>query len=163
MRAYIYEASDFFRVPFRRFVWATRHENGEQFGREHYHWLIGGEDWKPSLSNMFQLNALWDGFPKAGFARHYVYDSAKHGIGYITKCLSSSSAFSSRVGAQIYEVGKFNWSEVTLSDALLRMVGGRRKPSHERVWRSSVRKKVSRVPLLNGEWGDRSRFWAERL
>ena len=54
-------------IPFRRLVWATRHETGEKFGREHYHELIGAEKWTPTLGDMFRLNELWDGQPKCGF------------------------------------------------------------------------------------------------
>jgi hypothetical protein len=56
--AFLYETAKMAGIPFRRLVWATRHELGEKFGREHYHWLIGAAEWKPTLADMFRLNAL---------------------------------------------------------------------------------------------------------
>lgn len=170
MHAYLYECCNLFSIPFRRFVWATRHETGEMFGREHYHWLIGGVDFKASPSNCFQLNQLWDSFPKAGYSRHYLYDNSQSGVSYITKCLSAESALRDSIGAQVYEVRKFTpksspWgeSEVTLSDALLRLVGGRRIRSTERIWRSRGTKRQSTQGGLLGEYSDRARLWAQTL
>lgn len=165
MHAYLYECCNLFRVPFSRLVWATRHETGEKFGREHYHWLIGGVDFKPSISEMFQLNSLWDSFPKAGFARHYRYDNSQHGIAYITKALSSESGFREAIGAQVYEVRKFGFesSEVNLSNALIRLVGGRRMKPVENIRRA--RKSgfgASRGGLIS-QYSEDSRRWAERL
>ena len=54
----LYETAKMAGIPFRRLVWATRHELGEKTDREHYHWLIGAAEWKPALSDMFRLNAL---------------------------------------------------------------------------------------------------------
>jgi len=38
--AFLYETADLAGIPFRRLVWALRHERGEQFGREHYHYRL---------------------------------------------------------------------------------------------------------------------------
>lgn len=123
----MYQTAKLFGVPFSELVWAARHERGELFGREHYHWLIGGKSIQPTKSNYFQLNALWDSFPKAGFSRNYPYDANQAGVDYICKCLSSP-ANTGREGQNSYESGKFGWldSEVTLSNSLQRSVGGSR-------------------------------------
>lgn len=125
--AFLYETAKLFRVPFGELVWATRHECGEKFGREHYHWLIGGRSIQPRLTHCFQLNSLWDSLPKAGYARHFLYDSNQHGVDYICKNLSSP-VLSERRAQDSYEFGKFGWldTEVILSNSLLRIVGGRR-------------------------------------
>ena len=34
---FLYETARMAGIPFRRLVWATRHELGEKTGREHYH------------------------------------------------------------------------------------------------------------------------------
>lgn len=125
--AFIYETAKMAGIPFRRLVWATRHEFGEKTGREHYHWLIGAEEWKPTLSDMFRLNALWDSLPKCGFSRNHQFDQRLNGVEYVTKCLSGS-ALRDSLGGDFYEGSKFSLrgAEVTLSNALARSVGGRR-------------------------------------
>ena len=123
--AFLYETAKMAGMPFRRLVWATRHELGEKTGREHYHWLIGAEEWKPTLSDMFRLNALWDSFPKCGFSRNHQFDPRLNGVEYVTKCLSGS-ALRDSLGGDFYEGSKFALrdAEVTLSNALARSVGG---------------------------------------
>jgi len=125
--AFLYETADLAGIPFRRLVWALRHERGEQFGREHYHWLIGSAEWKPTLADMFRLNALWDSLPKCGFSRNHQFDARLNGVEYVTKCLSGS-ALRDGLGGDFYEGSKFTnrGSEVTLSNSLVRAVGGRR-------------------------------------
>lgn len=124
---FMYQTAKLFGVPFSELVWCSRHERGEQFGREHYHWLIGGRSIQPTISHCFRLNSLWDSFPKAGFARHYLYDANQGGVEYVCKCLSSS-ALSERQAQDSYEVAKFGWldTEVILANSLLRIVGGSR-------------------------------------
>jgi hypothetical protein len=125
--AFLYETAKMAGIPFRRLVWASRHETGEKFGREHYHWLIGAEEWKPTLADMFRLNALWDSLPKCGFSRNHQFDERLNGVEYVTKCLSGS-ALRDGLGGDFYEGSKFalRGAEVTLSNALARAVGGRR-------------------------------------
>jgi hypothetical protein len=84
----------------------ARHELGEKFGREHYHWIIGAEEWKPTLADMFRLNALWDRQPKCGFSRNHQFDPRLNGVEYVTKCLSGS-ALRDSLGGDFYEGSKF--------------------------------------------------------
>jgi len=122
--AFLYRSAKLFQVPFGSLVWVVRRERGELFGRQHYHWLIGGPV-KANITNAFRLNSLWDSFPKAGFARHYVYDAARGSVEYVTKCLSGLAI---RGGASEYETGKFGWSdnEVLPSKSFIRTMGGTR-------------------------------------
>jgi len=125
--AFLYETAKMAGIPFRRLVWATRHEFGEKTGREHYHWLIGAAEWTPTLSDMFRLNALWDSLPKCGFSRNHAFDPRLCGVEYVTKCLSGL-ALRDGLGGDFYEGSKFTFrgAEVTLSNSLARAVGGRR-------------------------------------
>jgi len=125
--AFLYETAKMAGIPFRRLVWATRHELGEKFGREHLHWLIGAAEWEPTRADMFRLNALWDSLPKCGFSRNHRFDPRLNGVEYVTKCLSGS-ALGDRLGGDFYEGSKFalRGAEVTLSNSLARVVGGRR-------------------------------------
>ncbi len=125
--AFLYATAKMAGIPFRRLVWATRHESGERFGREHYHWLLGAAEWQPTLGDMFRLNALWDSFPKAGFSRNHLFNPELNGVEYVCKCLSGL-ALADRLGGDFYEGSKFalRTSEVTLSNSLARVVGGRR-------------------------------------
>jgi hypothetical protein len=125
--AFVYETAKMAGIPFRRLVWASRHEKGEKFGREHYHWLIGAQEWTPTLGDMFRLNALWNSLPKCGFSRNHQFDQRLNGVEYVTKCLSGL-AVRDTVGGDFYESSKFSLrgSEVTLSNSLARVIGGRR-------------------------------------
>jgi len=126
--AYLYQVAHFKQVPFKRLLWATRQEAGEIGGREHYHWLIGIPGWKPTTTERFQLMALWDGLPKCGFARVYPFETGRNSVEYISKCLTSQEPGEDRVGASCYESRKFghHGSAVTLSNSVVRLVGGRR-------------------------------------
>jgi len=125
--AFLYATAKMAGIPFRRLVWATRHESGEKFGREHYHWLIGAQEWTPTLADMFRQNRLWDNQPKCGFSRNHQFDERLNGVEYVTKCLSGSG-LRDTLGGDFYECSKFSQrgSEVTLSNSLARAVGGRR-------------------------------------
>jgi len=114
--ACVYETAKMAGIPLHRLVWATRHELGEKTGREHYHWLIGAEEWKRTLSDMFRLNALRDSLPKCGFFRNHRFDQRLNGVEYVTKCLSGS-ALRDSLGGDFYEASKFAFrgAEVTLA------------------------------------------------
>jgi len=114
-------------IHFHRLVWASRDELGEIGGRAHYHWLIGSDDWQPSVADMFRLNHLWGGIRGCGFSRNHLFNAELNGVDYVTKCMSGS-ALGGTVGGDYYESSKFSLSgsKVTLSNALVRVVGGRR-------------------------------------
>jgi len=127
LHGFLYQVARLAQIPFRRLVWATRFELGETTQREHYHWLIGSQDWLPSLSNMFQLNELWDSFPAAGFSRNFRYDQRLNGIEYVSWCLSETAS-GRGLGADFYESSKFSFElcDVTFSNSFAFAVGGKR-------------------------------------
>lgn len=127
MFAFLFQTSKMVGIPFRKLVWATRHEMGEKFGREHYHWLIGAQEWTPTIGQMFQLNQLWDNQPLCGFSRNHIFNQELNGVAYVTKCLSGLAG-GGTLGGDYYESAKFSsaCSEVTLSNSLARVVAGRR-------------------------------------
>jgi hypothetical protein len=76
---------------------------------------------------MFRLNALWDTFPKRGFARNHLFDQRLNGVEYVSKCLSGG-ALRDTLAGDFCESSKFalTASHVTLSNSLCRAIGGRR-------------------------------------
>lgn len=124
--AHLYRAAKLLRIPFPRLVWALRVERGEKGGRLHYHCLLGGADGKRvTLATCFVLNSLWERLPRAGMARHRLFDRKQAGaVAYVASCLANGDT----VGADFYESMKFGsiGSDVTLSNSLGRSVGGRR-------------------------------------
>lgn len=124
--AFLYSAARLASVPFPRFVWVVRHELGEIGARQHYHWLLGGRGWHPTVSQMFVLNQLWDDLPRAGFSRNHIFNPSLNGADYVAKCLELGGKVGT-VGGDFYESGKFaDASTVTFSNSFLRSVGGRR-------------------------------------
>lgn len=122
--AHLYDSAKLLRVPFRRLVWAIRQEHGERGGRLHYHVLIGSYQANITPGHCFTLNSMWENRRGCGFARHHVFDKSLQGVAYVTKCLTGDST----VAGDFYESAKFGFesSDLTLSDSLLRVVGGRR-------------------------------------
>ena len=104
-----------FKVPFRRCVWALRQEPGEIGGRLHFHFPIAGlpPDAVQEATSM-SMKAQWERLG-GGMARVRKYDSRKQGLEYTLKCLKVSNG-----GANLYEVGKFSHSadEVMLSNSI---------------------------------------------
>ena len=101
------------KVPDNRLLIALRGELGEEHGRFHFHALVGGT----TARNMttFCHQAFWHWRRIAGCPRTEVrpYIRSLAGADYICKCL----------GANAYEVGKFNWADqVTLSRSVFTLV-----------------------------------------
>lgn len=129
--AFLYESARVAGVPFGGLLWATRQEFGELGKRVHYHWLLGAEGWTPTLGQCFTLNARWDALPRCGFSRNHIFDTrldASRIVEYVTKCLSGSQTEGRNLGGDFYESAKFSSSaaSVTLSNSLLRLIGGKR-------------------------------------
>lgn len=124
MFAHLYRVCDATRTPFNRLVWVVRRENGEKFGRLHYHYLIGGMNQPATKGFCFFLNDLWKKLPRCGFAIQKPFNQRLNGVGYVTKCLSGIDT----LGGDFYESAKFGSpdTELTLSNSLLRSVGGSR-------------------------------------
>ena len=101
------------KVPYNRLLIALRGEFGEENGRFHFHALVGGT----TARNMttFCHQAFWQWRHIAGCPRTEVrpFNRSLAGADYICKCL----------GANAYEVGKFNWADqVTLSRSVFTLV-----------------------------------------
>lgn len=103
-----------FEVPWRKFVWALRQEPGEITGRLHFHFLCAGvPPAAVQVATCFSIMAQWEKIG-GGIARVREYDSRKHGLEYIVKCLGTNNS------ANLYEVGKFSSSSdgVMLSNSI---------------------------------------------
>lgn len=127
--AFLYEVAKLSRVSFGGLLWCTRREHGERSSRVHYHWLIGAEGWTPTIGECFQMNHIWLKLPRCGWSRNRVYCPDQSGIEYIMKCLNVSNAVRHlNSGGDFYESNKFSLrgAEVTLSNSLVRVVGGSR-------------------------------------
>jgi hypothetical protein len=104
-----------FKVPFRRCVWALRQEPGEIGGRLHFHVLIAGLPPEAvQVATCMSIKAQWERIG-GGMARVREYDSRQQGLEYTLKCLNMTNG-----GANLYEVGKFSHSadEVMLSNSI---------------------------------------------
>lgn len=122
--AHLFRIARFQKIPFRRLLWVVRQEYGEKTFRPHYHVLFGWRGPRANIGQMFTLNSFWTKLPKAGFARHFVYNPGKDAVGYIMKGLSGCLP-EQRLEASNYEAAKFGWSEneVTLGEAFIRLIG----------------------------------------
>lgn len=122
--AHLYRAAKLLKSPFSRLVWVLRAEHGEKTGRLHYHFLLGAGTLKPNLGLCFTLNNNWEKLPRCGIARHRIFDKSQNGAEYVVACLSGEDT----AGADFYESMKFGTqgSDVTLSNSLCRVIGGRR-------------------------------------
>jgi len=125
--AFFFQVAKHWRIPFHRLIWAARFELGEKTQREHYHWLIGSQDVQPTIGQMFELNALWDSFPHAGYSKNTLFDERLNGADYISKVLYGSD-LGGNLGADFYESGKFGHeaNEVEFSKSFLFVIGGKR-------------------------------------
>jgi hypothetical protein len=108
------ELCRWFRVPWSRAIWALRQEPGEITGRLHFHFLYAGVP--PAAvqgATCLSVMAQWERIG-GGIARVREYDSRKHGLEYIMKCLGNNN------GSNLYEVGKFSSSAdgVMLSNSI---------------------------------------------
>jgi hypothetical protein len=114
-------AAESFGLYFPALPFCLRQEEGEHFGRRHFHVLLGGLPKKAvTIQTCMALKTWWEGFlprlnPKTkkwfevknpstvaggGMARIRLFDPALNGVDYVTKCLCLS-------GADAYESAKF--------------------------------------------------------
>ena len=100
-------------VPYNRLLIALRGEEGEKFGRFHFHCLVGGTATRNYHTLQHQAEWLWK--HQTGGARVDVrqYDRSLGGAEYICKCL----------GANAYELNKYSFANtVTLSVSVRRLI-----------------------------------------
>lgn len=130
-------------VPFSHLVWCLRGEQGEQFGRGHHHYLLGGlRELAPTRSGASVLRWVWESAGH-GFADVKVFDRERRGPAYVLDCLSGSE---SSDGAN-YESRKFAFVQAPplVSQSLLRW--------HQRFARETERREAWRQRWLARQAG----------
>lgn len=117
--AHMHHAARLVRRPYSRLLIALRPEDGELFGRFHFHYLLGGTLTSNTITLAHQLQHHWFGmFGQGALARCRAYDHKQAGVAYVTKCLSTGT-----LGANEYELRKFNLSDsVTLSSSVFAVI-----------------------------------------
>ena len=115
--ALMHRAAKLVQRPYSRLLIALRAEFGEMTGRFHFHFLLGGTQTRNATTLSHQLEHLWFRmFGQGAISKCRPYDRSLAGVAYVTKCLGT-------LGANVYEVGKFNLADtVTLSRSLFRVV-----------------------------------------
>ena len=115
--AYCRKTAANFRLHFPKLLWCLRQEQGESFGRRHFHYLLGGLPQQAvTISTCMAQKSAWEKFlpckkgevPKlnpawnvgGGMARVRLFDHSRNGVGYVSECLSMG-------GADVYESAKF--------------------------------------------------------
>ena len=119
-----------FGVHFRRLPWCLRMENGELFGRRHFHFLLTGLPRRVvAVQTCFFIMDLWEKMG-GGFARVTVFDHKLNGVGYISKCLGESAD-----QADVYESAKFGHrsSDLMPSHALEHLLLARANETERRL------------------------------
>lgn len=119
-----------FGVYFPRLLWCLRMEQGEQFGRRHFHFLIAGlPRHVVATQTCFLIMDLW-GRMKGGFARVTIFDHSLNGVGYVSKCLGKGAE-----PGDVYESAKFGHrsSDLMLSHAVNRMLLARANETERRL------------------------------
>lgn len=108
------QAAELSARPYAGLLIALREELGEQNGRFHFHYLLGGTQTRNAITLSHRLEYGWTGQTGA-MAKIRPYDHSQAGVAYLTKCLS---------GADVYEMNKFvSADEVTLSHSVYRVIG----------------------------------------
>lgn len=107
------QAAELTGQPYARLLLALRQELGEQNGRFHFHYLLGGTQTRNAITLSHRLEYSWKGQTGA-LAKIRPYDDSQAGVAYVTKCLS---------GADVYEMNKFiSADQVTLSSSVYRVI-----------------------------------------
>jgi len=117
--AHMHQAAELSKRPYSELLICLRPELGEEFGRFHFHYLLGGTLLANAITLSHQLEHHWFGlFGQGAIAKCRAYDHTLHGVEYVTKCLSQGT-----LGKNEYELRKFNLSDaITLSDSCFRVI-----------------------------------------
>jgi len=117
--AHMHQAADIVGRPYAQLLIALRAELGEQGGRFHFHYLLGGTRARNEITLAHQLEHRWFGmFGQGAIAKCRAYDRSRAGVAYVTKCLSQGTW-----GANEYELRKYNLADiVTLSRSVIRVI-----------------------------------------
>ena len=123
-----------FGMKFAHLLWCLRQEQGEIFGRRHFHFLVAGV--RDSLVNPTTCFWLMDKWEKlgGGMARVHVFDSRLNAGSYILK----RSGFDERIGGDAYESAKFSSKacELMLADRVWKVAGWRSEYERARLART---------------------------
>jgi len=107
------ELSNIAGVPYKTQLSALRGELGESKGRFHFHCLVGGTKTRNIHTLAHQAGWLWKRITSGARIEVRQYDSSLAGASYVCKCL----------GANAYELGKYNFADqVTLSASCFRVI-----------------------------------------
>lgn len=123
---------ELFKIYFPKSIWVLRAELGETFGRQHFHFLIGGlPDWATTEKTCVILNQIAKK-AKFGITDVRLYNPDLAGLGYIADCLKVREMDN-------YESSKFGSgsSNLMLSHELQRYLESKRKmgPAGSRIKR----------------------------
>lgn len=103
--AFLRQSARFHKVPFGKLLWVLREEEGESFGRVHFHFLLAGlERRDANPSNCFRLMARWEQLG-GGMARVSRFDPRLNAGSYLLKNLGDFD--DSSLGGGAYESAKF--------------------------------------------------------
>ena len=117
--AHMHQAAEIVERPYSQLLIALRAELGEQGGRFHFHYLLGGTQARNEITLAHQLEHRWFGmFGQGAIAKCRAYDRSRAGVAYVTKCLSQGTW-----GANEYELRKYNLADtVTLSRSVILVI-----------------------------------------
>lgn len=115
-------------LHFKRVLWVLRREEGESFGRVHYHALIAGfPSWARKVATAQAIEARWRRMG-GGHPVVTVYNSTLDGVDYILKRGDElAGSLATRYAGDYHETQKFGGScDVMLSESILNTLQGRR-------------------------------------
>ncbi|MDF1658699.1 MAG: hypothetical protein P1U58_13880 [Verrucomicrobiales bacterium] len=95
-----------FHTPFHHLLWVLRQEQGEQFGRTHFHYLLAGLDRHvENPTTCFWLMSRWEQL-NGGYSRVHEFDPRLGAGSYLVK---EGGAFNDHtLGGDHYESAKFS-------------------------------------------------------
>lgn len=119
--AFLRRTAKQYRMPFSRLLWVLREEQGEKFGRVHFHFLLAGlERRNLNRSSCFWLIDQWKQ-RKGGMAQVTLFDPRLNAGGYILKDLANFD--DSTLGGGAYESAKFgsDTCQLTIAHSVWKM------------------------------------------
>jgi hypothetical protein len=123
-----------FGTKFAHLLWCLRQEQGELFGRRHFHFLLAGARVALTIPTTgFWLQDKWEKLG-GGMARIRVFDSRLNAGSYILK----QNGFDACIGADVYESAKFSSKacELMLADRVWKVAGWRSEYERARLART---------------------------
>lgn len=125
--ALLRQVSRQFKVPYKHLLWVLRQEDGEKFGRTHFHYLLAGLDRRCEIpTTCFWLMNRWERL-KGGMSRVTVFDPRLSAGSYILKDLGGFN--DSTLGGGFYESAKLSSQDcqLTIADAVWKVASRQQK------------------------------------